>query len=299
MKKIVLSTIVALAATSAFAQSNVEIYGKMRIYQESYKAGTSSSVTQQTSDASRLGFKGTEDLGGGLKAFFVLETALANDAPTATTLGDRTSKVGLSTDVGSFSMGRDKHSVGLLADRYDAMQNFLGTSVGTIHSLQGYRVQNAVFVTASPVKNVTVSYQNSSSETAGVSNTQAGGVDVTFGNLSASYARYDNQAGNVSDAVGAKFNLESTGSTIFAMYSDNTISGVESKGKSIGINQKLGSNLMALASYGEKTGTRAYNAGLNYSLSKRTTLLARYAKENADNNANDLQRIGLGIEHNF
>lgn len=299
MKKILLAGAFTLIASSGFAQSNVEIYGKMRIYQESYKAGTASSLNQQTSDASRLGFKGTEDLGNGLKAFFVLETAVASDAPSATTLGDRTSIVGLSNSMGSFSMGRNKHSVGLLADRFDAMQNFLGTSVGTIHSLQGYRIQNAVFVTATPVKNVSLNYQMASSETSGVSNTHAGGIDLTFGNLSTSYSRYDNQAGNTSDVIGAKYNLESIGSTLFAMYSENTVSGTESKGKSIGINQKLGPNLMALASYGEKEGTKAINTGLNYSLSKRTSLLVRYAKENAENNANDVRRVGVGIEHNF
>jgi predicted porin len=298
-KLLIASVLFTSIGVASASESTVSVYGKMRIYQESYKAGTSGSLSQQTSDGSRLGFKGTEDLGNGLKAFFIIETSIAGDAPTATTLGDRTSKVGLSSNMGSFSMGRDKHSVGLLADRFDAMGNFLGTSVGTIHSLQGYRVQNAVFVTANPLKTISLNYQKASSETAGVSDSYAGGIDVNFGNFSAAYSRYDNRTNSLSDVVGLKYNFQTTGTTFFTMYSEDKVAGVKTEGKSVGINQNLGGNLVALASYGEKQGVKAINAGLNYNLSKRTSLLVRFAKEDADNNSNDLRRIGVGIDHSF
>ncbi|NIC40012.1 porin, partial [Aquabacterium sp. A08] len=55
---------------------------------------------------SRLGFRGTEDLGGGLKAIFQIETTLKADAPEATTLGDRTAIVGLSGGFGTVKLGR-------------------------------------------------------------------------------------------------------------------------------------------------------------------------------------------------
>ncbi|NIC39453.1 porin, partial [Aquabacterium sp. A08] len=64
---------------------------------------------------SRLGFRGTEDLGGGLKAIFQIETTLDPDAPgtnsqtgaaRATTLGDRTAIVGLSGGFGTVKLGR-------------------------------------------------------------------------------------------------------------------------------------------------------------------------------------------------
>lgn len=301
MKKLITAGILTtLVGVANAADPSVTVYGKMRIYQESYKAGTAGAVTQQTNDSSRLGFKGTEELGGGLKAFFTLETGIGADAPAATTLGDRTSVVGLSSSTGSIGLGRDKHSVVRVLDNFDAMGNVYGSSAGTIHAAQGSRVQNATFLSATPLKGLTVNYQYSSSEVSGVKSAQAGGIDLALGKMiTASYARYDNGTTSVSDIVGGKVNLEATGTSIFAIFSQDKVTGVETEGKSIGVNQKLSGNLVALASYGEKQGVKAINAGVTYNFSKRTMLHARVVDENANNNANDVRRYGLGLEHNF
>jgi len=112
----------ALAAVGAFtgaaqAQSSVTVYGLIDIgYMGSTTVqrgvgvnGTNAnqipSLTQQVNgiggggqSTSRLGFRGTEDLGGGLSAFFTLETALNESAnglfPTSAT-GNRLAFVGL------------------------------------------------------------------------------------------------------------------------------------------------------------------------------------------------------------
>ena len=80
------------------------------------------------------------------------------------------------------------------------------------------------------------------------------------------------------------------------MYSDDTVAGVASTGKSIGVNQPLTASLTALASYGEKEGTKAYDVGATYSLSKRTMIHARYVKEDASVTTT---KYALGVEHNF
>ena len=88
MKK-TLVAMAALAATSAFAQSSVTVYGVVDV---AYQSGTQetgnsaaagvltktkvSGLANSTLAGSRLGFKGTEDLGNGLKANFVAEMAL-------------------------------------------------------------------------------------------------------------------------------------------------------------------------------------------------------------------------------
>lgn len=301
MKKAIIASILAtLVGAANAADPSVTVYGKMRIYQESYKAGTAGAITNQTNDSSRLGFKGTEELGGGLKAFFTLETGIAADAPAATTMGDRTSIVGLSSSLGSISLGRDKHSVGRIHDSFDAMGNSYGSSVSTIHSNQGYRVQNAAFISVKPIKGVTVNYQHSSSETAGIKSAQIGGIDLALGKtITASYARYDNGTTSITDLIGGKINIDTTGTTFFGIYSEDKVSGVKTEGKSIGVNQKLSGNLVALASYGKKEGVKAVNAGVTYNLSKRTMLHARFVNENSQTNTNDVRRYGLGLEHNF
>ncbi|NIC42349.1 porin, partial [Aquabacterium sp. A08] len=74
--------LIALAAVAACgaaaAQSNVSVYGRLDLSVGSEKdniANTSkSAVSSGLLTTSRLGFRGTEDLGGGLKAIFQIET---------------------------------------------------------------------------------------------------------------------------------------------------------------------------------------------------------------------------------
>lgn len=300
MKKIITAGLLTSFMSIAVAsEPSVTVYGKMRIFQESYKEGTSGTITKQTNDSSRLGFKGSEDLGNGLGAFFVLETSVGADEPSTTSLGDRTSIVGLKTSQGSLALGKDKHSVTRALDNFDSMGNVYGSSVGNIHSSQGSRVDNASFLSFSPVKGVTVNYQHATSETSGVKAVQAGSIDVSAGPLSGTVAHYDDKINNKSTIIGGKFNLETTGTSLFVLYSDDSVSGVENEGKTVGLNQKISSNVILLASYGEKSGLKAMNAGATYNLSKRTMVHARFVKEDSTLAANDLRRVGLGIEHNF
>ncbi len=81
MKK-TLVALVALAATGAFAQSSsVTLFGVVDAA-VSYGSGSAANKTQLTNssyNSSRLGFRGTEDLGGGMSAGFWLEAGVQND----------------------------------------------------------------------------------------------------------------------------------------------------------------------------------------------------------------------------
>jgi predicted porin len=292
MKKIAIATILAAASLAASAQ--VAVYGKMRVYEESVTVGSASAVTALTNDSSRLGFKGTEALGGGLSANFTIETGIGADAPAASTLGDRTMIVGLSNSLGSVNVGRDKHTIARTLDNYDAMGNVYGSSTAVIHAAQGSRFSNALFVSATPMAGLTVNYINSNSEVAGVNNPQAASIEFTRGPISATVANFDNGTTSTSTIYGAKVKVAQ--STVFATYSDDKVSGVTTSGKSIGVNHPVTGSLMALASYGENNTTKALDLGASYSLSKRTTVHARYIKEDA---AATTTKYALGMEHNF
>lgn len=121
MKKTLLS-IAALAATSgAFAQSSVTLYGILDASVE-HVSGYPGRVARVASDnllSSRLGFKGSEDLGGGLRANFVLETNVkpdtgANGGGTARFF-DRAAWAGLQGGFGELRLGRIDSSIGALA----------------------------------------------------------------------------------------------------------------------------------------------------------------------------------------
>jgi predicted porin len=101
-----------LAASScALAQSNVTVYGRVDLGLQNIHNGTTrTGVDSGTYTASRLGFRGTEDLGGGLSALFFLEAGLSADAGLLGGGGrtfNRGSYVGLSgKDWGTVTLGR-------------------------------------------------------------------------------------------------------------------------------------------------------------------------------------------------
>ncbi|EEG09947.1 porin [Pseudogulbenkiania ferrooxidans] len=86
----------ALGMTS-FAYADVTLYGRIHMDLESTKAGTTEtpSLSKVQNDASRIGFKGSEDLGNGLKAIWQVESGVSVDAGGGT-WASRESFLGLS-----------------------------------------------------------------------------------------------------------------------------------------------------------------------------------------------------------
>jgi predicted porin len=115
MKKNLIALAVAgatLAPLAAMAQTAnpVTLYGRAFATFESVKADGGSAVplgtrSRVTDHSSFLGVRGTEDLGGGLKAFFQLETSFRLDSNNST-FANRNSAVGLQGDFGSVLLGR-------------------------------------------------------------------------------------------------------------------------------------------------------------------------------------------------
>lgn len=112
MKKSLLALAVLGAfAGAASAQSSVTLYGTIDLsakYVKNEGSDRRLSLSQDGINSSQLGFKGVEDLGGGLKASFVLLAGV--NADTGTTNGkffNRRSTVSLSGGFGEIRLGRD------------------------------------------------------------------------------------------------------------------------------------------------------------------------------------------------
>jgi len=107
----------AVAALSAIAgaaqaQSSVTVYGILDVgfASASSRVGTtkvtSNAFDQSRETSSRLGFKGTEDLGGGTSAFFTVETGLTPEGTAASTFNNRQTFAGLKKNgIGAASIG--------------------------------------------------------------------------------------------------------------------------------------------------------------------------------------------------
>lgn len=88
------------------APISAQIYGQMRLTVNSVKTGSASELKQLRDNASRLGFRGTEDLGGGLGAFYGLEMGIDADTGASTIPAFRNSFAGLRGDFGALALGR-------------------------------------------------------------------------------------------------------------------------------------------------------------------------------------------------
>jgi predicted porin len=111
--KKVISTAAAVLAIPAFAQQDgnaVQIYGRLNLTLENIHPSTDSlgndigNVTRMTNNRSVIGFRGNEDLGGGMGAIWQIESAVSLDTGAGSFAG-RDTAVGLKTPVGTIFGG--------------------------------------------------------------------------------------------------------------------------------------------------------------------------------------------------
>lgn len=185
-KKIIALAVAGLASTAAFAQSNVTIYGSLDAgYTYRYDkmnnlgtnvAGSRSSIDTGSSAGNRLGFKGVEDLGNGLKAVFLLEQGFNFDTGAMGQGGrmfGRQAYVGLTGGFGTavagrmytpyytFVAGMDPFAAGTVGSYRNVWGN-TGTFGGANNLLDPTRVDNAVAYVSPNFGgfDVTVAYSN-------------------------------------------------------------------------------------------------------------------------------------------
>ena len=128
MNKKILAAAVAAAvvgAPAAFAESTV--YGKFHVSIDKNDIDNTKDNWEANSRASRLGFKGSEDLGGGLKAIYQLELSVDVTDGTGVTGTNRNTFLGLAGDWGTFLVGR--HDTPAKVAFYAGGNDVLGDSI--------------------------------------------------------------------------------------------------------------------------------------------------------------------------
>lgn len=167
-------------AAQAQAQSNVTIYGLVDVGMVSERGGAAGNVTKVTSGIggqSRLGFRGTEDLGNGLSAIFQLEAGIKVDDGsldnTNSQLFNRAAMVGLkSKDAGTLTIGRQQtmlyNALSQVADPFGA--GYAGSAKNLFPTSGNLtRVSNSLIYTTPTFSGFTIDGQYALGEQAGSS----------------------------------------------------------------------------------------------------------------------------------
>ena len=214
-KKTIALALSAFAASAAFAQSNVQIYGVVD-YGYTYRhdildsaKNTGHAKTQGKIDSgldlgNRLGFKGVEDIGNGLKAVFVLERGFALDTGADKGGFNRQAYVGLSGDWGTLAGGRIYTPYYNLVSTIDP---FGDGTVGQFSNIKGDALGDAA-VLFNPVRvNNTIAY-----------------ISPTWSGFNFTLA-YSNNALD-DDGVKAVSNADGTTSTYYTNGGDNNVATV-------------------------------------------------------------------------
>ena len=231
MKKTVLALAAIAASSAAFAQSSVTLYGVVDASVESVKGNkTLTRVSSDNLASSRIAFKGVEDLGGGLKATFLLDASLKTDtgAADSSRFFGRTAYVGLTGGLGEVRLGRQDSLIGAQGAAALGTQAYDELVVARTLAGVGYRrLDNAVtYIAPTLVPGLTLAAQYT---TAAEAITDTANAESTYGDnsgrgygLSANYANGPLAAGlsyiQVNRADSANGDIENTGILVYGSY---------------------------------------------------------------------------------
>lgn len=340
-----LATLTAISGT-AFAQSSVTLYGVVDMGYNTVKLSDGTDTVKQTglnsiASGSRLGFKGTEDLGGGLKANFLMEYSVQPDEAT-TSMANRQSYVGLEGAFGSVNLGRQYTLHHGVQGGADLIGNV--TAAGWIGGLDSrVRQSNAVTYKTPIFNGFSASAQIGFGESvqlngAAKENDQTSvGLNYASGPLALAYAyeKVKNTSILARDLAGTAFDIAAVagadswkanalsatydfGVAKVAYLNNNTkatdaLFDAKFKANNFAVSVPFGA-LTAMATIGngkiqvdgsDDTKLSAYQLGLTYALSKRTTAYSYIGQTKfkdvtvSPNETVKFNTTAVGVRHTF
>jgi len=315
-KQFALGLIAAVCATGAFAQSSVTIYGRLNVTLESMKFGDEDRINEVNNNSSRIGFKGTEDLGGGLKAGFQIEHGFdPTTGAASSTFWGRQSEVNLGGAFGTVRLGNFTPESYYATADYISMHNHdTGTSSDALYAYGPFTMANKVGY-ASPTFGGFQFHASVAEGSATVDRTYDLAANYDRGplHLGAGFAKQ----GDVKQfairalyemgafTLGGYYNRDTdswaqlNGTTDFGDRNSFRLSGMYAFGAS-----ELHLNVGRAGDYSEVDDSSAtqWTVGYNYNLSKRTKVYGYYTRV-SDGDAGvyggDFNSAALGIRHNF
>ena len=314
--RLALAALALLGSTAAFAQSSVTLYGRVNTTVERQEVGDAK-TTGLFNNSSRFGFKGSEDLGGGLKAGFQLESGFNSDTgASATTFFGRQSEVNLSGGFGAVRLGR------FTAESYYATADYV-----SMHNHDTGSSSDAFYAYVMPDANKiayrTPTFGGLTVDAAVALHEQAVGGKNAY-DLAANYnlgalalgAGYSKQGDVNQFAVRALYTF---GAFTVGGYVQRDEDAFVANGGKRNTFRLAGAYNMGASEFHVNVGrageyknlndsdSTQYTLGYNYNLSKRTKVYGYYTRVNNSRNASyqsgvagaDFSSVAVGVRHNF
>jgi predicted porin len=293
---------------------------------ESGYGATTTKLTGGMQSGSRLGFRGTEDLGSGIKLGFTLETGFNVDNGLANSGGlfGRQVHVGItSAAYGSLTVGRQYGPLyETLMNVGDPFQIGLAGTSGNLFSLGGIRIDNAVKYATPTIDGFSGDVTYGFGEQVGITGakrTIGGSAGYAAGPLSVRAAYQKNDDALATDSIRT---ILLAGSYDFgavkvnAAYAENKGGTTRSHDLLLGASLPFGASKFLVSAIhkddrsGANNDANQFAIGYIYDLSKRTNVYASYgdisskhcdcyAIGNASEAGSGERAISLGLRHGF
>jgi predicted porin len=299
MKKQFLLTLIAAAISTTAVAQQVTVYGVVDQAVRSTSPAVGASTTSVVSGSfatSRIGVRGEEDLGGGLKVGFTLEGGLnaANGAVgSGSNFFSRESSVSLISGLGTITMGRTDTSASEGVDTFAGIGNFGNFAfVGGVE-YAGDR-ENTIRYTSPSIAGAQLQVGRSHASAQGG---EVDSISLTWakGPIGVAVGHDDAGIEGKYTAGGARVNLGFA--TVGAMLGKREVGTAETDVAAITARVPLVAGLAAHGAYrtseAANVKTTVSTVGVSKALSKRTTVLAVYQDTDKGSAAGSFAQVGL------
>jgi predicted porin len=278
-------TLIALAALGVVgaASAQATIYGVVDVGIKSTDGATT--VASGLAATPRIGLKGSEDLGGGLSASWMVEAGYNNVKETATTFGDRGASLTIAGSFGEITMGASVLSPSFFAavgnDPTGAANYMPAQGAQWAASRNDNQISYKNTIGALTVRAAVVSKDDNSGQA--VSDISAVYSANGFTVSASSYSGADKTT-----YVGASYDLG-----VAKLYAGKTSTGVDRT--TLGISAPMGPMTLQAGSYKDNAAdTSATVVAAVYALSKATSFNTYYQSPKGSD-----ATLGLGFTHKF
>jgi predicted porin len=323
MKKNMIALAVAAAVVAPSAMASATLYGQMNMWMTKSDANNADSLSIQ-SYATKMGIKGDNDLGDGLKAIYQLEFQVdngtnTNNTGTTGTITSRNQFAGLAGGFGTVMLGNMDSPMKSALGKVMLMEDTAGDqSFGIAKTVSEDRVERSLTYVSPKFEGVQVALQSgkmTGTQGIGTNKDEATSASVTYTGVQNLYvtAAMDKNMDNADEqrtALGAQYKMDNM---VFGLVREQTKPKVGEKSNVTVVNGAYTMDKVTFALSYRTVGTDAAAAGLGqddgdkditvaavYGFNKSTSAWLGVKKMDYDNsNTDDVQAVQLGFRTKF